>query len=64
MMGSHDDRVNQRPALTGAPWPWLFNLDMDAFWYPIDPAFARYVLIGVVVLALLRRLKHPRWCLE
>lgn len=37
---------------------------MNAFLNQIDPALARYAayaLLGVVVLALLRRLKHPRW---
>lgn len=40
------------------------HIDMDAFWNQVDPALARYAgyaLLGVVMLALLRRLKHPRW---
>ncbi|MHB8949360.1 MAG: hypothetical protein ACYC4S_09880 [Rhodoferax sp.] len=40
------------------------NINMTAFWNQVDPTLARYAgyaLIGAVVLALLRRLKHPRW---
>lgn len=55
----------QKSALPGDPLALAIqNIDMDAFWNQIDPAFVRYAayaLLGVVVLALLLRLKYPRW---